>query len=102
MTWLATLHGDLDHLPAEAAAAAEAAVRDALARVAGSLAAEGHQGVGATFQGSAGTVDLVNPPAPPAAPAEDGQGDQETALEPPQPPTVDSAPEGDVQAATIG
>lgn len=102
MTWLATLHGDLDHLPAEAAAAAEAAVRDALARVAGGLVADGHQGVGATFQGTTGTVDLLNPAPPAAAPTEDGQGDQETALGDPQPPALDSAPEGDVQAATIG
>jgi hypothetical protein len=65
MTWLATLHGDADHLGAEGAAAAENAVRDALQAIADKLVPDGHVGVGATFHGSTtGEQNLLQPDAP--------------------------------------
>lgn len=65
MTWIATLHGDASHLGAEAAAAAEAHVRDALQAIADQLVPDGHVGVAATFHGSTtGDQNLLQPDAP--------------------------------------
>jgi len=65
MTWIATLHGDVTHLGADAAAEAEAKVRDALQTIADALVGDGHVGVAATFHGSTtGDQNLLQPDAP--------------------------------------
>ena len=65
MTWIATLHGDVTHLGADAAAEAEARVRDALQTIADTLVGDGHVGVAATFHGSTtGDQNLLQPDAP--------------------------------------
>lgn len=65
MTWIASLHGDVSNLSAEAAAAAEEHVRDALQAIAEQLVPDGHVGVAATFHGTTtGDVNLLQPDAP--------------------------------------
>ena len=101
MGWLATLHGDVDHLDPDHRVQAEAKVRDALQGVAGGLADDGHQGIAATFHGTTtGDVNLLEPGTTPDA----GPQDYTAAPEAPegtQAPGTAAEPSGPSEDATI-